>query len=63
MTCLWVGAAFLAAGGFVRVEAGNVFADEGVACDKSDEDSAGVVSRLWHLGLTGGASQQGDWRG
>jgi len=43
MTCLWVGAAFRAAGGFARVEAGNVFADEGVARDKSDEDSTGVA--------------------
>jgi hypothetical protein len=31
-----VGTAFRAVGGFTRVEAGCVFADEGVGCDESD---------------------------
>ena len=33
---LWVGTAFRAAGGFARMEAGGVFADEGAARDESD---------------------------
>ncbi len=49
---LGVGAAFWAAGGFARVEAGGVFADEGVARDESDYSRwrRHGESRLLHLG-------------
>jgi hypothetical protein len=33
---LWVSATFQAAGGFAKMEAGDVFADEGMAYDESD---------------------------